>query len=100
VSALDDLRLDYRAAFLRYLARREEAVLNAGYELGRSSLAAGISILELVRVHHDVLVGVLRDTPSAEVPDVAEAASDLLLEVLASYAMSQGPIGPGRLGGP
>ena len=89
MTTLDDLRLDYRAAFLRHQARREEAVLNAGYQLGRSALAAGISLLDLVRVHHDVLIDVLRDSPAAEVPDVAEAASDFLLEVVASYAMSQ-----------
>jgi Phosphoserine phosphatase RsbU, N-terminal domain len=90
VTALDDLRLDYRAAFLRYQARREESVLNAGYELGRSALAADISLLELVRVHHDVLIDVLRNSLADEAPEVAEAAADFLMEVLASYAMSQG----------
>jgi Phosphoserine phosphatase RsbU, N-terminal domain len=89
VTAVGDLRRDYRAGFLRHLARREEETLHAGYQLGRSALAAGISLLEVVRVHHDVLVEVLRDSPPDEVPAVAEAASDLLLEVLASYDMSQ-----------
>jgi hypothetical protein len=36
-----------------------------------------------------VLIGVLRDTPAEEVPDVAAAASDFLLEVLSSYDMVQ-----------
>jgi hypothetical protein len=89
VTGLGDLRRDYRTAFLRHLARREELTLHGGYELGRSALAADISLLEMVRVHHDVLVDVLRDSPTDEVPAVAGAASDFLLEVLASYDMSQ-----------
>ena len=90
MSAVDDLRRNYRAAFLRHLARpREESPLHAGYELGRSALAAGVGLLDVVRVHHDVLVGVLRGGPAEEAPGVAEAASDFLLEVLSSYDMSQ-----------
>jgi hypothetical protein len=89
VTTVGDLALDYRAAFLRHLARRDESGLAAGYELGRSALAGDISLLDVVRVHHDVLVGVLRDSPVDEVPEVAEAASDFLLEVLASYDMSR-----------
>jgi hypothetical protein len=107
VKSLADLRLDYRAAFLRHLGHPEESALHAGYELGRAALASGITLLELVRVHHDVLIGTLRDSPSDEVPDVAAAASDFLLEVLSSYDMSQprrrtGPAGtaePGVTGG-
>ena len=94
MSAVEDLRRNYRAAFLRHLARREESTLHAGYELGRSALVAGTGLLEVVRVHHDVLVDVLRETPADEVADVAEAASDFLLEVLASYEMSQRPTRP------
>jgi hypothetical protein len=89
VTTLGDLLRDYRAAFLRHLGRRQEATLHAGYQLGRSALASDISLLDVVRVHHDVLVEVLRSSPADEGPAVAEAASDFLLEVLASYDMSQ-----------
>jgi hypothetical protein len=84
-----DLLRDYRAVFLRHLARREESALHAGYEIGRSALAGGLSLLDVVRVHHDVLIEVLRDSPPDEGPLVADAASDFLLEVLASYDMVQ-----------
>ena len=80
---------DYRAAFLRFLGRHEEVARHAGYELGRAALAAELSLLTLVRVHHDVLIDVLRGTPQGEVSSVAGAASDFLLEVLASYHMVQ-----------
>ena len=85
----DAVQRSYRVAFLRYLARHEESGLHAGYEIGRASLEADLSLLQLVRVHHDVLIDVLRDTPADEVPDVAAAASDFLLEVLSSYDMVQ-----------
>ena len=96
MTTVGDLARDYRAAFLRHLARRDESGLHAGYELGRSALAGEISLLDVVRVHHDVLIGTLRDSRADEVPDVAEAASDFLLEVLASYDMSQRRPRPGR----
>ena len=88
MSALDDLTRDYRAAFLRYLPRREEAALHSGYQLGRSAVADGVGILEIARVHHEVLLEVLRDTPPERLPEVATAASEFLLEVLATYDMA------------
>ncbi|MGY1724985.1 phosphatase RsbU N-terminal domain-containing protein [Blastococcus sp. SYSU DS0533] len=102
MTPVDDLRRDHRAALLRHLGHRHEASLHAGYELGRKALAADISLLEVVRVHHDVLVEVLRTTRPEEVPAVAEAASDFLLEVVASFDMSQrrSPSGRGRRQGP
>ena len=48
-----------------------------------------MSILELARMHHEVFLEVLRETPAEEVPAVAEAASEFFLEVLATFDMSQ-----------
>ena len=86
---LDRLTRDYRAAFLRYLPRRDEAARHSGYELGRSAVAEGISILELVRMHHQILLEVLRDIRDDDLTDVATAASEFLVEVLATYDMAQ-----------
>ena len=86
---LDVLTRDYRVAFLSYLPRREEAALTRGYELGRSAVADGLSILDLARVHHEIFLEVLRETPPAELPEVATAASEFLLEVLATFDMAQ-----------
>ena len=88
------LRRDYRAAFLRYLARQEESALTAGWALGRGALGAGLSLLEVVRVHHDVLTEVLCDSSPDEVSEVARAASDFLVEVLATYDMARRPLRP------
>ncbi len=89
MTALDGLARDYRAAFLRYLPRRDESALNSGYQLGRSAVADGISILELARVHHEILLEVLRDTPSEDLTRVATAASEFFLDVLATSDMAQ-----------
>lgn len=89
MSALDDLTRDYRAAFLRYLPRREEAALATGYELGRRAVAAGVSLLVVAKVHHGILLEVLRDTSPGDLDDLAAAASEFLGEVLATYDMTQ-----------
>src|SRR4051812_19554315 len=85
---LDDLARDYRAAFLRYLPGRSEAAMTIGYELGREAVVRGVSLLDLTQVHHAVLAEVLEETP-AETAAVTAAASEFLLEVLATYDMSQ-----------
>ena len=88
MSGLDDVTLDYRVAFQRYLPRRSEAALTDGYDLGRRAIVQGVSMLDLVHVHHVVLTEVLADTPSEEVARVTSAAGDFLLEVLATFDMS------------
>lgn len=89
MTPLDGLTRDYRAAFLHYLPRHEEAALHRGFQLGRAAVADGLSLLDVVRVHHEVLVEVLRETPRAELPDLATAAAEFLLEVLATSEMTQ-----------
>jgi Phosphoserine phosphatase RsbU, N-terminal domain len=89
MTTLQDLKRDYRAAFLRYLPRREEAPLHAGYVIGRSAIAEGLSILDLAQVHHDVFLEVLRDSPGVDLTKVATAASEFFVEVLAAYDMAQ-----------
>lgn len=89
MSVLDDLTRNYRTAFLRYLPRREEVARLQGYDLGRAAVTAGVSVLELARIHHEVLLEVLADSPADEVAPVATAASEFFLEVLATYDMTQ-----------
>ena len=89
MNPLEGLTRDYRTAFLRYLSRREEAALTIGYELGRGSVTSGVSILDLARVHHQILIEALQDTRTDDVAQVATGASEFLLEVLAPYDMAQ-----------
>jgi hypothetical protein len=92
--AVEDLTRDYRAAFLRYLPRRDEAALHAGYELGRAAVVSGTSVLTLAEVHHRVLLEVLTDTPAEDLPRVATVASEFLVEVLATVDMTQRRLHP------
>lgn len=86
---MDNLARNYRAAFLHYLPRGEEAALHKGYQLGRSAVVDGLSILELARVHHEIFLEVLRETATEDLTHVATAASEFFLEVLATYDMTQ-----------
>jgi hypothetical protein len=90
----DDVSRDYRAAFLRYLPRREEAALHSGYLLGRSALEDGLSMLEIARMHHAVLLDVLDDSRREDLRDIASAAAEFLVEVLATYDMTHRSLPP------
>jgi hypothetical protein len=89
MSVTEDLAKDYRVAFLHYLSRQEEAALHRGYELGRGAFADGVSVLDLARMHHDVLLDVLRDTRADELPGAAAAASEFFLAVLSTFDLAQ-----------
>jgi hypothetical protein len=96
MTALENLTRDYRVAFLQYLPRRPEAALHRGYELGRTAVIEGLSILELARIHHEIFLEALRETPTEDVPQVATAASEFFLEVLATFDMTQRAFLDGR----
>jgi len=89
VNALERLRRNYRAAFLRYLPNRDEAALAAGYQIGRSAVVDGLTILDLVQVHHDVLREVLGTGSPEELDGLTATAGDFLVEVLATYEMTR-----------
>ncbi|WP_404387702.1 phosphatase RsbU N-terminal domain-containing protein [Humibacillus xanthopallidus] len=87
-SVVGDLTADYRTTLLRFLPRRDEAARASAYELGRRAFSQGVSLLDVCRVHHEVVLDVLRETKADELLDVTEKAAELLLEVLASYDMT------------
>jgi hypothetical protein len=88
VKASERLLRNYRTAFLRYLPSRDEAALAAGYQVGRSAVSDGLTIVDLVQVHHEVFRDVLRTTTREELDDVTATAADFLGEVLATYEMT------------
>ena len=89
MNALERLHRNYRTAFLRYLPSRDEAALAAGYQIGRSAVSDGLTILDLVHVHHDVLREVLPTSSLDELDGVTATAADFLGEVLATYEMTR-----------
>lgn len=89
--ARDDLAAltrDYRVAFLRFLPQREEAALARAYELGRRALIAGVSLLDVLKIHHLVLADLLNGS-AEEISDTVPAAGAFLTELLAPYDMVQ-----------
>jgi hypothetical protein len=90
MNATERLRRNYRAAFLGYLPRRDEKALDAGYQIGRSAVTDGLSILDLAQVHHDVLREVLATSSHNQLDEVTATASEFLIEVLAAYEMTRG----------
>ncbi|MEO6414254.1 MAG: phosphatase RsbU N-terminal domain-containing protein [Pedococcus sp.] len=88
MSEVENLTLDYRAAFQRYLPQRSEAALTLGYQLGRRAIAHDVSLLDLVDVHHLVLTEILEDTADEDARDVTTAAAEFLREVLSTFDMA------------
>jgi hypothetical protein len=87
---LGRLRQDYAAAFLGYLTRRDEAGLRAAYEVGRRAVSHPVGLLNLVHVHHEVVMEILHTarTPD-EVQDIGDAAAAFLVDALTSFQMTQ-----------
>jgi hypothetical protein len=85
---MDDLTRDYHTTLLRFLPRRDEAARAAAYDVGRRAFTAGVNLLDVCRVHHDVVLEVLRATSPDEYLDITANAAELLLEVLAPYDMT------------
>ena len=52
-------------------------------------MTGGLSLLDLVQVHHRVLVEVLGTTPDQDVDALIDVASDFLVEVLATYELAR-----------
>ncbi len=84
------LHQDYAAAFLGYLSRRDENGLRAAYELGRLAVTHPVGLLNLVHVHHQVLMEVLHTARTPEErQDIGDAAAAFLIEALTSFQMTQ-----------
>ena len=88
--ASERFRRDYAPAFLQYLSERSEPGRRAAYELGRRAIREELSVLDLARIHHGMLLEVLKThrTPR-ELEHIAQAGSEFLVEVLAVFEMTQ-----------
>ena len=60
----------------------------AAKELGRRAFAAGISLLDVCRMHQELALEVLVDTRPEEYVAVTDVAGELLLEMLGAYDMT------------
>lgn len=92
-ASAEDLRRDYRIAFLRYLPKRDETALALAYGIGRTAVADGTGVLVITQIHHDVLREVVTSSAPDEVDQLIERAAEFLAEVLASVEMIQRAVG-------
>ena len=81
------LTRDYRTAFLRYLPRHDETALAAADDRGRGAVSTGVSLLDILGVHHIVLAEILHDSPD-EMTDIVPSAAAFLANALAPYDMA------------
>lgn len=82
-------RRDYTPAFLQYLAQGGEPGRRTAYELGRRAVSERLSMLDLARIHHTVLLEALKTHQTThELEHIAQAASEFLTEALAVYEMT------------
>jgi hypothetical protein len=88
--AYERFRRDYAPVFLQYLSDRGERGRRAAYELGRRAIREQLSVLDLARIHHTVLLDVLKTHRSSqELEHIAQAASEFFVETLAVFEMTQ-----------
>jgi hypothetical protein len=84
------LRRDYTPAFLAHQTQQTEGGLRSAYELGRAAIGDGITMLDLVQVHHAVFLEVAQTARGVEeIPEMLEAAAAFLVEALAPFEMTR-----------
>jgi hypothetical protein len=91
----------YRAALLGYLLTSGEKQRARAYDLGRTAIAEGFSLLDVLRTHYRAVNAVLEATPDTRRGlSRLKAAEDFLLEALSPFEMvCRGYVAmlPGRL---
>ena len=87
---LERLRRDYTPLFLKFLTARDEASLRSAYELGRGAVRGSLGLVDVLRVHHEAHLAVVGTLTSvAEAREVAAAAGEVLMELVAAFDMTQ-----------
>lgn len=80
----------YREGFATYFQERDEQALSRAYELGRSAVAQGLSVLDLAAAHQEVIldrVGSSSDPIGHE--ELIRAAGEFLLESMSAFEVLQ-----------
>jgi signal transduction histidine kinase len=72
-----------------YLSQGGEDALGCAYELGRSALAGGKSILEIMHLHHTALQNLLQESRgSGAAAPLVRGAEEFVAEVISPYEMT------------
>jgi hypothetical protein len=84
---VDGYRSRYQHAFDRHLAAPAEETLRDAYELGRSAVREGLSVLDLAAVHHEALA--LAQERVNDPPRATELGGEFFLESVSAYELVQ-----------
>lgn len=84
-----DLERLYAKSLEEYLRRRGEEPLRDAYEMGRTAIARGLSVLDVAAMHHHALVNLLPRTSSLEsLGQNLDAANEFFAESVSPYEMA------------
>lgn len=82
---------DYRGAMQRYLGGAGESALKQGYEIGRTALDAGTSLIAIAQIHHCALQAELsKDARRADRNRILSEAGQFFSECISPYEMTYG----------
>jgi signal transduction histidine kinase len=85
----DSIEQAYGIALLEHLHNPSEATLGAAYELGRSAIAEGKSLLELASLHHRALEKIFSSTTNAHLQkEILNSGASFLVESLSPFEMT------------
>lgn len=80
----------YREGFATYFQARDEQALSRAYELGRSAVAQGLSVLDLAAAHQEVILDRVRSsTDPTGHEELIRAAGEFLLESMSAFEVLQ-----------
>lgn len=90
VYAVDDHRVHRYAALLReYASQADESALLGAYDLGRTALADGLGILEMVQVYSQVITEIVaQSSTDRECRERVNAIHTLFLDALSPFEMA------------
>ena len=88
---LDAIGVAEAAAAMQFMDERRPRLIIRHHML---PFQDGLSMLEIARMHHAVLLDVLDDSRHEDLRDIASAAAEFLVEVLATYDMTHRSLPP------
>ncbi|MDB6122933.1 MAG: Histidine kinase [Pedosphaera sp.] len=88
-NSVNDLSHQYMAALRTYLSDKNERALLQAYELGRKTIADGLGVIDMARIHEEVLLCLLpKSHGHRESIQVAKGAGTFLAESLSPFEIT------------
>lgn len=82
---IDDIRSTYYEGLKQYLSSHDEKWLSKAFEDSQTALQAGVSELDIINFHHEVLLRVVKDNAELELESAVGRASTYLIEWMVAY---------------